>query len=74
AGLSGEEIDRLVDLIRRLKDQGCAVLLVEHHVDMVMRLVDWVTVLESGKKIADGLPDEVRRSPQVIKAYLGDAV
>ena len=71
AGLSGAELDQLVDLILHLKAQGRAILLVEHHVNMVMKVADRITVLNHGQKICDGTPDEVRNSPEVIAAYLG---
>ncbi|MDO8671830.1 MAG: ABC transporter ATP-binding protein [Dehalococcoidia bacterium] len=74
AGLSHEEIARLDDIITKVRGLGCTVLLVEHHVNLVMKISDRITVLDYGAKIAEGTPDEVRSSPEVIRAYLGDKV
>jgi ABC-type branched-subunit amino acid transport system ATPase component len=71
AGLSRSEIDELDGVIRALRAKGIAVLLVEHHVDFVMRLADVVTVIDFGRVIAHGAPDEVRSDPAVVTAYLG---
>ncbi|MDI3382535.1 ABC transporter ATP-binding protein [Xenophilus aerolatus] len=71
-GLNHEEVDALADQIRRLRDEdGITVLLVEHHMNLVMRVSDKVVVLNFGKKIADGPPREVRANPAVVSAYLG---
>ena len=71
AGLSGPERDSLAWLLRRVRDAGISVLLVEHDVDAVMALADRVAVLDDGRLIALGSPDEVRGNPAVIAAYLG---
>lgn len=70
-GLGAEDIDALAATVRRVADAGCAVLLVEHHVDFVMGIADRIVVLDFGRVISHGTPDEVRRDPRVEEAYLG---
>jgi sulfate-transporting ATPase len=73
AGLSDDETRELARLVRRLaEDWGMGVLLVEHDVDMVMSVCDQVVVLDFGRRISVGTPDEVRADPAVRAAYLGD--
>jgi len=71
AGLRLQEKQALAELLRTLRGQGVTVLVVEHDMDFVMNLVDRIVVLQFGQKLAEGTPDEIRRDPRVIEAYLG---
>lgn len=72
AGLNSRETAKLASLIRRIKESGVTVVLVEHDMDLVMDVCDAIVVLNLGKKLACGTPREIQENPQVISAYLGD--
>jgi len=71
AGLRYQEKRALAELLRKLKAEGMSILLVEHDMDFVMKLVDRLVVMDFGEKLAEGLPQEIQTNPLVLEAYLG---
>src|SRR5256885_3347035 len=69
SGMNPEETDRMVEMVRRIRDRGVTILLVEHDMRAVMRLSDRIIVLNFGRKIADGTPREIQNDAAVIEAF-----
>ena len=70
-GMNEPETAGLISLIRKVRDQGITVLLIEHDMSLVMRVCEQIVVLEYGSKIAEGSPQEIKNHPEVVRAYLG---
>lgn len=74
AGMNPHEIDEIIQLIEKIRERGLAVILIEHHMKVVMKISHAITVLDHGEQIATGKPEEIRSNPKVIAAYLGQEV
>lgn len=74
AGLNPSETETFMEIVRRIRDRGVTVLLVEHDMRMVMTISDLIVVLNHGRIIAEGPPEAIRKDPDVIRAYLGQGV
>ena len=66
-------MQRLADLLVNLRKRGVAVVVIEHHMDLIMTIADRIVVIEQGRKLAEGTPTEIQRNEAVLEAYLGRA-
>ena len=72
AGLNPHELDESIGIIRRIKERGITIMIIEHHMKVIMSISDRIVVLNYGEKIAEGTPHEIAHNPLVVEAYLGE--
>ena len=72
AGLNPMELNESIQIIRKIREKGITVMIIEHHMKVIMSLSDRIVVLNYGEKVADGSPQEIRHNPLVVEAYLGE--
>ena len=72
AGLNPSEIGKMVDMVKRIRERGITIIMIEHVMKAVMNVSDRIIVLDYGIQIAEGTPDEISNNEKVIEAYLGD--
>jgi ABC-type branched-subunit amino acid transport system ATPase component/ABC-type branched-subunit amino acid transport system permease subunit len=73
SGLGPDEIIEFIEVLKRVVERGITIVIIEHHIDIVQNMADWVSVLDDGALIASGTYEEVTHNPRVIEAYLGEA-
>lgn len=73
AGLNATELDESIAIIRKIRERGITIMIIEHHMKVIMTISDRIVVLNYGEKIAEGTPLEIRNNPLVVEAYLGEA-
>jgi branched-chain amino acid transport system ATP-binding protein len=72
AGLNPTELNESIQIIRKIREKGITIMIIEHHMKVIMSLSDRIVVLNYGEKIAEGTPQEIRHNPLVVEAYLGE--
>jgi len=72
AGLNPTELEESIEIIRKIKERGITIMIIEHHMKVIMAISDRIVVLTYGQKLAEGTPEQIRGNAQVVKAYLGD--
>jgi len=71
-GLTPTEMDEVMDVVRRVRESGITVIVIEHNMGVIMNICERIMVLNFGRKIAEGTPEEISTNEEVIKAYLGE--